>query len=76
MIHDGLVVGISDETLSEFLCMDAEEKAKTMNRQCEAVHEQRDILPQSGSTKNTTTLDQVKSMRSRHTGCYPVAGCT
>ena len=76
MIHDGLVVGISDETLSELLCMDAEftlEKAKTMIRQCEAVHEQRDVLLQSGSTQHTTTLDQVKPMRSRHIGCYPVA---
>ena len=70
MIHDRLVVGISDKALSERLCMDAEltlEKAKTMIRQLEAVHEQRDMLENSGSTKHTTTLDQVKSKNSRHT---------
>ena len=76
MIRYRLVVGISDKTLSERLCMDAEltlEKVKTMIRQREAVHEQRDMLQQSGSTKHTTTLAQVKSTRSRHTGRYSVA---
>ena len=60
MIRDRLVVGISDKALSEQLCMDAEltlEKTKTMIRQREAVHEQRDMLENSGSTKHTITLD-------------------
>ena len=44
------------------------EKAKTIIRQREAVHEQRDMLENSGSTKHTTTLDQVKSKNSSNTG--------
>ena len=71
MIHDRLVVGISDKALSEQLCTHADltlKKAKTRIRQHEAIHEQRDMLQQSGSTKHTTTLDQVKSKNSRHTG--------
>ena len=44
-----------------------------MIRQREAVQEQRDMLQFSGSTNHsdTTTLDQVKSKNSRHTGCCP-----
>ena len=76
MIRDRLVVGISDKALSERLCMDAEltlEKAKMMIRQREVVHEQRDMLHQSSSTKYTTTLEQVKSTRNKHTSHRPVA---
>jgi len=76
MIRDRLVVGISDKALSERLCMDAEltlEKAKMMIRQREAVHEQRDMLHQSSSAKYTTTLEQVKSTRNKHTSHHPVA---
>ena len=71
MIRDRLVVGISDKALSEQLCTHADltlEKAKTMIRQREAIHEQRNMLQKSGTTKHTTTLDQVKSKNSRHTG--------
>ena len=72
MIRDRLVVGISDKALSEQLCTHADltlEKAKTMIRQREAIHEQRDMLQQNGTTKHTTTLDQIKSKYGRHTGC-------
>ena len=71
MICDRLVVGISDKALSEQLCTHADltlEKAKTMIRQREAIHEQRDMLQQNGMTKHTTTLDQIKSKYGRHTG--------
>ena len=74
MIRDRLVVGISDKALSERLCMDGEltlEKAKTMIRQREAVHEQRDMLQSNGSSDHTTTLDQVNSQNSRRTGRHP-----
>ena len=41
--------------------MDAElEKVETMIRQREAVHELKDMLENSGSTKHTTTFKQVK----------------
>ena len=79
MICDRLVVGILDTALSERLCMDAEltlEKAKTMIRQREAVHEQRDMLQHNGSTRHTTTLDQVNSKNRKHTGHRPAAAPT
>ena len=71
MIRDRLVVGISDKALSEQLCTHADltlEKAKTMIRQCEAIREQKDMLQQNGTTKHTTTLDQIKSKYGRHMG--------
>ena len=74
MIRDRLVVGISDKALSERLCMDGEltlEKTKTMIRHREAVHEQRDMLQSNGSPNHTTTLDQVNTKNSRHTGRRP-----
>ena len=70
MIHDRLVLGISDKALSKRLFMNAEltlEKAKTMIRQREAVHEQRDMPENNGSTKHTTSVDQVNSKNIRHT---------
>ena len=74
MIRNRLVVGISDKALSEQLCMDGEltlEKAKTMIRQHEAVHEQRGMLQSNGSPNHTTTLDQVNTKNSIHTGHRP-----
>ena len=53
VIRDRIVVGILDQALSERLQMDPEltlEKAKTQVRQREAVHEQAQILKQSGDT--------------------------
>ena len=53
MIWDRMVVGIRDWALSEKLQMDPElilEKAKIQVRQREAVHEQEQILKQSGDT--------------------------
>ena len=60
MIRDRLVVGIRDNALSERLQLDAEltlEKAKKSIRQCEAVHEQQNIL--SGS--EVPKLDELRS---------------
>lgn len=47
MIRDCIVVGICDRSLSEWLQLNAEltlEKAKTLTRQHEAVHEQQSEL--------------------------------
>ena len=66
MIRDRLVVGISDKALSEQLCVDGEltlEKAKTMIRQREAVHEQRNMLQSSGSSNHTLQLLTKLSQR-------------
>ena len=71
MICDKLLVGISDKALSEQLYTLADltlEKDKTMIKHNEAIHEQRDMLHQSGTTKHITTLNQVKSKNSRYTG--------
>ena len=60
MIRDRIVVGIRDRPLSERLQLDAEltlEKAKTMVRQREAVHEQQSILH---TPKEEKTVDHVR----------------
>ena len=54
MIRDCIVVGICDDALSERLQLDSEltlEKAKTLVRQQEAVHEQQTIeaWPKTGA---------------------------
>ena len=62
MIRDRIVVGIRDSTLSERLQLDPEltlEKAKTLVRQREAVHEQQSIL-RGGAPKQESTIDFVK----------------
>jgi hypothetical protein len=60
MIRDRIVVGICYRVLSESLQLDAEitlEKAKTMVRQQEAVHEQQSILH---TPKEEKTVDHVR----------------
>ena len=72
MIHDRLVIGIRDSTLSERLQTDAAltlETAKTRIRQREAVHEQQLVLKGADSTKpgNLDTLyDPPGHRRPRH----------
>ena len=61
MIRDRIVVGIRDQALSERLQTVADltlEKAKTLVRQREAVHEQQ--LALNGSTKMDRSLDSVQ----------------
>ena len=61
MIRDRIVVGIRDGSLSERLQLDPEltlEKAKTLVRQCEAVHEQQALL-RSGP-KQELAVDSVR----------------
>ena len=61
MIRDRIVVGIRDEALSERLQLDSEltlEKAKTLVRQREAVHEQQALLRHG--PKQELTVDAVR----------------
>ena len=61
MIRDRIVVGIRDEALSERLQLDSEltlEKAKTLVRQREAVHEQQVLLRHG--PKQELTVDAVR----------------
>ena len=63
MIRDRIVVGIRDSALSERLQLDPDltlEKAKTLVRQREAVHEQQAILRGSGPIKQEMAVDFVK----------------
>jgi len=63
MIRDRIVVGIRDSALSERLQLDPDltlEKAKTLVRQREDVHEQQAILRGSGPTKQEMAVDFVK----------------
>ena len=58
MIHDRLVVGIRDESLSERSQMESDltlEKAKKLIRQSEAVQQQQGILKSSNETLESVT---------------------
>ena len=62
MIHDRLVVGIRDTSLSERLQMDADltlEKAKKTVRLKEAVTEQQQLLKGDTTLPDTPNVDQV-----------------
>ena len=64
MLHDQIIVGITDSSLSECLQMFKDltlKKAKTLVRQREAVHEQQ--LTLKGHFKSEPHLDAVQ--------CYP-----
>lgn len=61
MIRDHIVVGICDRSLSEQLQLDASltlEKAMTLTRQHEAVHEQQSLL--RNASKQELAVDFVK----------------
>lgn len=58
MIHDHIVIGISDQSQSEQLQMDASltlEKTTTLVQECEAVQEQQ-VLPKTGQ-KEEKSID-------------------
>ena len=62
MIRDRIVVGIRDQSLSERLQLDSAltlEKAKTLTRQREAVHEQQMFLS-SGASGQPSQVDAIK----------------
>ena len=62
MIRDRIVVGIRDQSLSERLQLDSAltlEKAKTLMRQREAVHEQQMFLS-SGASGQPSQVDAIK----------------
>ena len=66
MLHDQIVVGIQDQTLSKCLQTDAKltlEKAKRVVCQ-KAVQEQHHILQGDGSTKSPLVIDKVRGRRS------------
>ena len=66
MIHDRIVVGIRDSTLSEHLQMDADltlHKAKKLVRQCEAVQEHQVILKNGNFQTSEMPIDYVGSRK-------------
>ena len=77
MIHDRLVVGIRDESLSERLQMESDlslEKAKKLIRQSEAVQQQQGILKTSNETLESVTKCKANSKAQKRVVLLPQQG--